>query len=181
MKTILAACGAVLAVVLQGTLLYRALPGGITPDITLLLTLWVSWRSGSTQGAIIGLWCGALVGAAAGNLAVGMALLYGLAGWASGLLAAIRPRNAYLRSLLLGAAMAVAVQGLQIPIYILAGFPMPLDPYSIPWTMLWHALGLFLLVCGGTLRVRWPKRRARPHVGGKKLWTADSAWLASAV
>lgn len=73
------------AVFLQSTLLFQTLPGGVTPDLTLMLTLASGLAWGAAGGSAAGLWGGALVGAARGAMALPMAFLYGLVGWLAGM------------------------------------------------------------------------------------------------
>lgn len=84
MKIWAAALSIPIAVFFQATLLYQALPGGVTPDLALLLTLMVGLVLGGAGGAAGGLWAGALIGAARGAMALPMALAYGLVGWLAG-------------------------------------------------------------------------------------------------
>lgn len=73
------------AVFLQSTLLYGALPGGANLDLVFLLSLAFALRWGALGGAVSGLWAGALLGAALGDMAVCYSSLYGLIGWMAGL------------------------------------------------------------------------------------------------
>lgn len=66
-------------------MVYQALPGGVTPDFALWLTLAVGFRWGAAGGTSAGLWAGALVGALRGVAGTPVAFLYGLVGWLAGL------------------------------------------------------------------------------------------------
>ena len=72
------------AVFLQSTLLYDALPGGASLNLAFVLSLAFAFRWGALGGAASGLWAGALVGAAVGDMAVCYACLYGATGWMAG-------------------------------------------------------------------------------------------------
>ena len=74
-----------LAAIMQSTLLWAGLPGGITPDLCLLLTLFCGFRWGAAAGSAGGLWAGVLVGAMRASASLPLALLYGLVGWLAGL------------------------------------------------------------------------------------------------
>lgn len=74
-----------LAAILQSTLLWAGLPGGITPDLCLLLTLFCGFRWGAAAGSAGGLWAGVLVGAMRASASLPLAVLYGLVGWLAGL------------------------------------------------------------------------------------------------
>ena len=74
-----------LAAILQSTLLWAGLPGGITPDCCLLLTLFCGFRWGAAAGSAGGLWAGVLVGAMRASTSLPLAVLYGWVGWLAGL------------------------------------------------------------------------------------------------
>lgn len=107
----------------QSTLLFQVLPGGVTPDLVLLLSLGVGLAWGAAGGSAAGLWGGALVGAARGGLALPMAFAYGLVGWLAGLHGE-RTRDRWTFPLV-GAALAGILTALdtQISSYLLGVTP----------------------------------------------------------
>lgn len=182
-KLFVAAVLAVVAVVLQGTLLHQAAPGGVTLDLALLLTLFSAWRYGAVFGIALGLWCGALVGAAAG-MSVAMAMLYAFTGWTTGLLARLHPNRGAIRAAVIGAGMAVSQQGLESLVMRIAQVPTWTEPASVFWTLVWHGLGLGLMVAISSADLRgWMRNRRlrRLESGGRGTpWTADWGHLANA-
>lgn len=172
----LAASLIVLGVVLQGTLLYRALPGGVTLDFALLFTLLAAWRRGSTTAFFIGLWGGALVGTALGVMLPVMALLYGLIGWTTGRIVRLMGPRTIWRAALLGAAMLASLQGLENLILALAHQQVIVEPSTLGWSLLWHGLGLATLVVVADFH---PFNRLRGRLERSKPWNADSAFLAA--
>ena len=143
---------AVLAVVLQGTVLQQILPGAVTPDLALLLTMGTAWRAGPMAGGLLGLWSGALIGAQGGALL--MAFLYALAGWTSGVVAARNVPSAFL----MGCAQVASIRGLEVAMLQLTGQSIRLDPTQLAWAMLFHGLALAILE------------------KGLRQWTRDSGW-----
>lgn len=182
-KPLFAAMLAVVAVVLQGTVLHQAAPGGVTIDLALLLTLFVAWRNGPVPGIVLGLWCGALAGAAPG-MSVAMSVLYALAGWTTGLLAGLHPNRSAFRAAVIGGGMALSQQGLESLVMRLAQVPVWAEPASVFWTLVWHGLGLGLMVavCGADVRgwVRNLRLRRLESRGRGTPWTADWGHLANA-
>ncbi len=79
------------AVFLQATLLANSLPGQITPNLGFLLTVAAGFYWGAAGGTCAGMWCGALLGAGIGSLAVPYSCLYGVIGWLAGLHGERRP------------------------------------------------------------------------------------------
>lgn len=152
------------AVVLQGTVLYQAAPIGVTIDLALLLTLWTAWRHGLVPGAGLGLWSGALIGAAKGT-SVESGLLYAVAAVVMAVLAS----RTVVSAAVMGGAIALSLQGLQ---NVVQGSWQ--NPETVPWILFWHMLGMAVLVglSEGAGRLRWP-RRPRLKIRGGKAWTAD--------
>ena len=173
MKLIFTASLIVLGVVLQGTLLYRALPGGVTLDFALLFTLLAAWRRGSTTAFFIGLWGGALVGTALGVMLPLMALLYGLIGWTTGRIVRLMGPRKIWRAALLGATMLVSLQGLENLFLALAHEPVIVEPAALGWSLVWHGLGLAALVIVADFH---PFQRLRGRSERSQPWNADSVF-----
>lgn len=78
-------CAIFVAPLAQGTVLYRAAPGGVTVDLAFLLTVCAGLVFGSLAGLVYGLAAGLMVGTAAGNLAGPLGAVYALVGALAGL------------------------------------------------------------------------------------------------
>jgi hypothetical protein len=126
-----------LAAILQSTLLWEGLSGGVTPDVCLLLTLFCGLAGGAAAGSAAGLWAGALVGAlrAAGSLP--LAVIYGLAGWLAGL---HRERSSEIWTYpLVGMCLITLVSALEVQLSKLTGGTQPPLSWLLP-TLGWHFL-----------------------------------------
>ncbi len=125
-----------LAALAQSTILWGCLPGGVTPDLCLLMTLACGLRWGAAAGSAAGLWSGTLVGAMAWASLPG-ALLYGLVGWLAGCHAErTDSRWTYPLAGLLLVALLAGLEG------VLAGWSGGSGP-SLRWllpTLGWHGL-----------------------------------------
>jgi hypothetical protein len=175
-KLIFTASLIVLGVVLQGTLLYRALPGGVTLDFALLFTLLAAWRRGSTTALFVGLWGGALVGTALGALVPLMAVLYGLVGWTTGRVVRLMGPRTLWRAALLGATMLASLQGLENIALVISHQQVTVEPASLAWSLLWHGLFLASLVALADFHLL---KRLRGRFERSKPWETDSAFLAA--
>lgn len=131
-----------LAAVAQSTLLWACLPGGVTPDLCLLLTLACGLRWGAAAGSAAGLWAGTLVGALAAWASLPGALLYGAMGWLAGCHAErTDSRWTYPLVGLLLVALLAALEGL---LARLTGASSPPFAWLLP-TLGWHALACLTL------------------------------------
>lgn len=140
-----------LAAVSQSTLLFQALPGHVTLDLLLLLTLGVGLRNGAAAGSAAGLWAGALVGAMRGVGSPSLAVLYGLVGWLAGLHHGRQPaRWTYP---LAGCALLLLFAALEAQLMALMGEGAPPLSWLLP-SLAWHALACLVLLGA---------RRSRPE------------------
>ena len=138
------ASGVVAAPLLQSTVLYRVLPGGMTPDLALALTLVAGLTLGPLEGALWGLatgtFMGALCGPAHGSLGVVYTLTGGLAGAAAARLAFLPVLSGSLSRLLIIAVLTSVHLGLQAGVVALFHLGWGRAPTATP---------------GGMLAVRW--------------------------
>jgi hypothetical protein len=126
-----------LAAILQSTLLWQGLPGGVTLDLCLMLTLFCGFRWGAAGGSAAGLWAGALVGALRASASWPLAVLYGLVGWLAGL---HREKQAALWTYPLVAFGLIALlAALEGHLAVLLGAHRPSLSWLLP-TLAWHAL-----------------------------------------
>jgi hypothetical protein len=126
-----------LAAICQSTLLWRGLPGGVTLDLCLMLTLFCGLRWGAAGGSAAGLWAGALVGALQASTALPLAVLYGLMGWLAGL---HRERNPELWTYpLVGFALVALLAALEGQLRAVLGGAHPPLSWLLP-TLAWHGL-----------------------------------------
>lgn len=79
-------CGLFVAPLLQGTLMYRAAPGGVNVDLVFVLTISVGFVFGSLAGSVSGLLGGFALGTACGDLAGLLGAVYGVLGALAGFL-----------------------------------------------------------------------------------------------
>jgi hypothetical protein len=126
-----------LAAILQSTLLWHGLPGGVTVNLSLLLTLFCGLRWGAAAGSASGLWAGALVGALQASTAGPLAVLYGVMGWLAGI---HRERGgARWTYPLVALALVALTLVLEGQMSVLDGGTYP--PFSWVWpTLIWHGL-----------------------------------------
>lgn len=128
---------------LQATVLWQGLPGGVTWDACLWLTVFCGLRWGAAAGSAAGLWAGTLVGALFSALGGFYALLYGLAGWLAGCHA---ERSSSRQSdPLAGWAVMVLVLSLEARLAPWFGFAPPSLAWTLP-TLAWQALFCLALV-----------------------------------
>ncbi len=159
MKLLALAVAAILAIVLQGTFLR---PLGLPLDLALLVTLATAWWRGRTSATVLGLWCGALVGAMSGT-SLAFAGLYGLLGWCSATLLRMHSQRGPVRAALLAAAAAASFQGLENLLWVVAQHRLRVEPGLLLAGMLWNGLCMGLLVW-----LSQPRRMQR-----RMAWTGD--------
>lgn len=132
-----------LAAILQSTLLFEGLPGQVTLDLCLLLTIFSGLRWGAAGGSAAGLWAGALVGAMRGATALPLAVLYGLVGWLAGL---HRERtSAQWTFPLVGFALVALTAALEGHLSVAMGGSAPPLSWLLP-TLGWHGLACLTLL-----------------------------------
>ncbi len=151
MGKLLVALAIPLVVIVQSTLLWRALPGEATLDLALLITLACGLRTGAAAGSATGLWAGALVAALRGGLAGPMALLYGLAGWLAGLHAEREAKP--WTSVVVGMALTVLVMVAESELSRFGGTGQPDLLWLLP-SLAWNAM--FCCVLIGAPRSKCP-------------------------
>lgn len=132
-----------LLAILQSTLLWEGLPGGVTLDVCLLLTIFCGLRWGAAAGSAGGLWAGALVGAMRSGGSLPLAVLYGLAGWLAGL---HRERTGQAWTYpLVGLCLVTLVTVAEIQLTRLLGGTQPPLSWLLP-TLGWHGLACLTLL-----------------------------------
>ena len=132
-----------LAAILQSTLLWQGLPGGVTLDLCLLMTVFCGLRWGAAGGSAAGLWAGALVGAMRASASLPLAVLYGLMGWLAGL---HRERNAARWTYpVVGLTLVALLAALEGHLSTLMGGAHPPLSWLLP-TLGWHGLACLTLL-----------------------------------
>lgn len=147
---LLVALGCPLAVVLQGTVLHGAGPGGVTPNLVLLLVLVAAWRWGVAGGSAAGFWGGLWVGAARVDLCGPMSLAYLVLGVVAGSYLESNPGRELLDLPVLAAGMTIFSAVLELVACNLLDIPCRIHALAVGCLMGIHALaGLGLAVVAG--------------------------------
>lgn len=128
-----------LLAILQSTLLFQGLPGGVTLDLCLLLTIFCGLRFGATSGSVAGLWAGAIVGALQAWATPLLAILYGLTGWLAGVHSERQPST--LTYPLVGLTLITLLTVVEAQLRGIRGEHFPL--HQLLAYLAWH--GLFCL------------------------------------